>query len=485
MKGLFVLRSCLAAATTLFVLASASARADDPPGDLLPKVAPAEPEPPTPASTATPPAPAPATSPPPTPAAPKPLDVREPPFADKDFSWLNGSNRQPESLLHVGPTILSLYVDVFYAYQFNHPIDHTIFPTTVAPRFNEIGLNLASVGIELPPNAIDSSGGGPIGQFSLQYGDFVQAVSGQDTTVKRGFFLANEALQAVRTASAGWHFHVLHGVNLEFGVFPSYMGMESYLPQENWNYTHPFVSDFTPYYFYGGRAQMYLTASVKLELWVVNGWQTYGQWQEAKSGGYLLNWRPTERLVFANIIYIGQTEPTDPGAIRYYTDNFAQFQYFKNPKGFFTSSALCVVADGGYQSRTTAPSGGMTGYSLTHRTEFGDGWAVTLRGDLYYDPTRAVTTHLPIGSPYTIPDATSPFLGDGFTTTLDYLPSPWLLTRLEYSHRVANVPFFSGPRGITGNGPDGTVNTSHDAPLFTPDLVKSDDRIVANVTLRL
>ena len=28
------------------------------------------------------------------------------------------------------------------------------------------------------------------------------------------------------------------------------------MPQENWNYTHPFVSDFTPYYFAGSRTQM-------------------------------------------------------------------------------------------------------------------------------------------------------------------------------------------------------------------------------------
>ena len=43
--------------------------------------------------------------------AQKPLDLREPPFADKDYSWLNGNNRQPESLLKIGPTVLSLYVD--------------------------------------------------------------------------------------------------------------------------------------------------------------------------------------------------------------------------------------------------------------------------------------------------------------------------------------------------------------------------------------
>jgi hypothetical protein len=432
------------------------------------------------------PTPAPQTPPaPPPPAATQPLDLRDPPFSHKDFSWLNGSNRQPESLLKVGPTVLSLYVDAFYAWDFSQPVDHTIFPTTTAPRHNEIGFNLASVGLELPPNAIDSPSGGPVGQLSLQYGAITETTGGQDATVNRGFFLSRTALQSIRTASAGWHFHVLHGVNVEFGIFPSYVAMESYLPQENWNYTHPFVSDFTPYYFYGGRAQAYLTADVKLELWVVNGWQTFGQWNEGRAGGYLLNWRPTERFTIANVVYVGQEEETDPRAVRYYTDNYAQLQYFKSPTGIVTSSAICLVADVGDEARTVRPGGVMTGYSFTHRTELAGGFAFTVRGDVYYDRTRALTTQLPLGSPYVLPEGQSPFLGGGLTTTLDYLPSPWLLWRLEYAHRAANVPFFSGHGGITGNGPDGTVNTAANAPPFTPDLQKTDDRIVANVTLRL
>ena len=59
----------------------------------------------------------------------------------------------------------------------------------------------------------------------------------------------------MQQAAVGWHFHELHGINAEAGIFPSYVGLESYLPEENWAYTHAFMSDFTPYYFYGGRAQ--------------------------------------------------------------------------------------------------------------------------------------------------------------------------------------------------------------------------------------
>jgi hypothetical protein len=69
-------------------------------------------------------------------------------------------------------------------------------------------------------------------------------------------------------------------------------------------------------------------------------------------------------------------------------------------------------------------------------------------------------------------------------TTLDYWPSPWLLTRLEFSHRIANQPYFSGSGGITGPNGELPVNAAA-AATFTPDLRYSDNRIVFNVTLRL
>ena len=79
----------------------------------------------------------------------KPLDVREPPFGEFDFDWMNGNNTQPQSLLGMGPVTWSLYVDTYYAWQFRRPIDHTIFPTTTAPLHDEISLNLAHIGVDV------------------------------------------------------------------------------------------------------------------------------------------------------------------------------------------------------------------------------------------------------------------------------------------------------------------------------------------------
>jgi len=405
----------------------------------------------------------------------KPLDEREPAYGAGDFSWLNGGNRQPDSLLKWGPVTGSVFVDTYYAFQFSQPIDHTIFQTTTAPRQNEIALNLVALGVDV------SGLNGPIGRLYLQAGSNVDTDWGQDASTRRGQFLTLGTFAPVQQAAAGWHFHALHGVNVEGGIFPSYFALESYLPQENWNYTHPFVSDFTPYYFAGVRTQIFLQQNTKLELWLVNGWQTFGQWHETRAGGYQFNIRPSERLSINHSTYAGKDQPLDPHAVRLYADNFVQWQWLKG--GPVKSSALALVADVGWEHRSLSPSGVMTGGSLSNRVEFDQRWAACARADIFYDRTQALVIQLPLGSPYSLPDKGA-FLGGGLAATFDFLPSPWLLFRLEYAHRWSNIPYFSGPGGIAGPGGVAPVDAAA-AASFTPDLRKSDDRVVANATLRL
>jgi hypothetical protein len=323
---------------------------------------------------------------------------------------------------------------------------------------------------------------GPTGRLYLQYGSTVETIAGQDTTTTRGFFLTNRLLQIVQQAAAGWHFHWLHGVNVELGIFPSYLGLESYLPEENWAYTHAFVADATPYYFFGFRGQVFLTARMKMELWAVNGWQTFGQWHEGRAGGYLWNWRPSEWLSIVNSVYVGQEAHFDPDSLRVYSDNDIQVRYYDN-KGasFLRSLAFSLVGDVGYERRGNAPSGPMGGVSLSVGWEWTVRGRSTLRADFFYDQTQAISPRFPVGSVYPW-SGTNPFSAAGLAATLDFWPSPWLLTRLEASHRVANQPLFSGPGGITG--PTGQ-QTPAAVPGFAPDLRRNDDRILFNVTLRL
>ncbi len=172
----------------------------------------------------------------------------EAPFSG-DFTWMNGQSRQKSFPLDFSKAItLSLYLDVFYAWSFNHPLDNTLTGTASTSRHNEFQINLGSIGFDWNYRNV-------VGRLSLQAGTVLNVVQDLDGTAKRGRGLSIEDLRYIREATLGYHFDVMHGVNVEGGIFMSYIGLESYLLAENWNYTRSVASDHTPFYFQGVRAQ--------------------------------------------------------------------------------------------------------------------------------------------------------------------------------------------------------------------------------------
>ncbi len=189
-------------------------------------------------------------------------------------------------------------------------------------------------------------------------------------------------------------------------------------------------------------------------------------------------------LSLVNSVYAGQEVKDDPDSLRLYSDNNVQVRYLKRDGAtFLRSAAISLVGDIGWEHRSNAPSGPMGGVALANRWDWTERWKSTLRGDFLYDATQAISPKFPVGSVYPWM-GTNPFLAAGITATLDFWPSPWLVTRVEWSHRIANQPLFSGPGGITGPGGE-LPTTPAQTASFTPDLRYTDDRILFNVTLRL
>ena len=197
----------------------------------------------------------------------------------QDITWMNGQSRQREFPLanlakHVA---FSLYVDTYFAYATQRPSDHTLVGSASVGRHGEFQLNLASVGAEWSYRRV-------IGRLSLQTGSMLNIVQDQDGSVTRGRNLTTENLRNIREATVGYHWDKASGLNLEAGIFMSYIGLESYLLAENWNYSRSLVCDFTPFYFQGVRLQFFPNARWKIEPWVMNGWQTYGAWNDSAVG---------------------------------------------------------------------------------------------------------------------------------------------------------------------------------------------------------
>jgi hypothetical protein len=64
---------------------------------------------------------------------------------------------------------------------------------------------------------------------------------------------------------------------------------------------------------------------------------------------------------------------------------------------------------------------------------------------------------------------------------IQYMPVEQVTYDLEFNHRQANEPYFAGHGGVTS--PDGYTTTATPAG-WRPDLVKSDDRIIAALLVR-
>lgn len=409
------------------------------------------------------------------------------PFDGMDLTWINGQNRQMDfPLLLKGPqgeTIVTgvAYLDTYINYDFNNPIDNTHTISSTIGRNNEFTLNLASVGIETNYKNI-------IGRIWLQYGQMASIIQDLDATTQRGRNTSVNNLRNIREAAAGYHFNQWHGINVEMGIFMSYIGLESYVTQENWSYQRSMVCDFTPFYFSGARVQMFPSRKFKTELWLLNGWQSYNSWNKGLGIGNSNYYRPNENLQLVANFYYGNDSRADTN--RFHHDNSIVARYYKNKQSNgISQAALSLNTHYGFQDGAGAkPSNQyMFGSSLANRVWFcKNKLALTLRGDFVKNPGLYLAFSPSAVSPNDFTDAIGNDPKQDLTiyqgtATFDVMPNDLVTFRLEYRYRNSNKPYFAGRGGTTS--PDGWADTS--TQDWRPDLVRNDSSLTLAVNFRL
>ncbi len=415
-------------------------------------------------------------------AADAPAEDKGEPFAWGDFTWMNGQSRQKTFPLTAwgGAVTPSVYVDVNYAYSMNHPRDNTLTGCASIARHNELALNLASIGLDWNYKHV-------IGRLSLQYGNTLNIVQDLDPSVARGRSLSS--LRYIREAAVGYHFDAMRGINVEAGLFSSYIGLESYLLAENWNYSHSLVGDHTPFYLQGIRAQFFPTARLKIEPWLMNGWQTYGKMNLAPSGGLALRWSPSEGVSLIANFYLGTDTKGVDDRLRFHSDHSVNFRYFDRPGTRFISKAAFSVNNHiGFESGGIDSSGAplpgpgqahMLGSALASRVWFmRDLLALTVRPEVFSNPTSYLAQYAPPG--FATGPGTKPLQVWGITGTFDVMPTDFFSLRFEAIYRKANVPYFAGPGGTTS--PSGFQPTP---AAFTPDAVDAQTLLTVAANFRL
>jgi hypothetical protein len=457
---------------------------------------------------------APPVAPPPAPAASEPPPEEKPaePFAFADFGWLNGSNRQHKALLDTPIFTGSFLLDFNYTTTAHNPIDNTATGSTAVSRNNEFTLAFMGFGG-------DFHYGHARGRLMLQYGMRSTIVPRNDFSSFHGQLDLQTALRYISEAYGGYHWDALNGINLDMGIFMSYVGLFSYDNFENWMYIPSYTSDNTPWFFNGFRLQIFTSDKLKIEPWLINGWQTYGRFNEMPGVGYQLLWRPVGWFSVLSNGYVGWDAQDNPGRFRFHSDDSAEVKYFDDPlAAFFDKAALSVTFDlGGEQGDGVTPFGGsgteghcttntpceqqfLSGMAYNRFWFLHDTFAFTFGGGFLHNPGRYLSLFptgvaSPIPQPLSIygiqytpvsPNAYDGNLGTKFDAWdaefgFQYMPNENVTYGLEFNHRKASVPYFAGHGGVTS--PDGYITTAV-PPGWRPDLSDNDDRVVFSGLVR-
>lgn len=423
------------------------------------------------------------------------------PFEGMDITWMNGQSRVKNSILtlkdkETGETILTGtgYLDADFNYNLANPIDNTHTISSTIGRHNEFHINLASVGVDVAYKNM-------IGRILLQYGAMLNIVQDLDPSVNRGRNTGITNLKFIREGAAGYHFNKWYGINLEAGIFMSYIGLESYMVQDNWCFQRSSVCEFTPFYFQGARLQIFPTKKIKQEFWLLNGWQSYNSFGKTPGIGSSTYWRPNENMQFvANFYYGNDTQNPDTlgnqsRRIRFHHDNSIVGRYFNRPhsKGL-SQMAFSINSHYGFEKgrdigdTITPQNHFMYGTSICNRIWFyKNKIAFTLRGDVVSNGGAYLAFSPSSVSPNDFTDEialrpNNPLKIGQITTTFDIMPTDYTTFRIEYGHRQSNIPYFAGHLGTTS--PSGWVNGPTTAIPWRPDLRKTDNRITLVMNFR-
>lgn len=409
------------------------------------------------------------------------------PFAFADFTWLNGNARTKEVPLDTKFFTPEIRADIAYIYDFSHPKDDTIGGSSEVFRAQEFQVTQLGVGGDFHYDNVQA-------RVMTQFGMYSATTPRNDASPARGNWDLDTAYRYISEAYGGYHINALHGINVQAGIFMSYIGLFSYYNFDNWSYQPSYVSSNTPWFFNGMRVQIFPTEHLKIEPWFINGWQSYGRFNNRPGFGAQILWRPNASWsILGNQYFLGEDALNTPGRVRYHTDDSVEYKYYDKPENLIDKAAFSLTGDLGcehgggvscYGNSTKGPKQDFLGFMFYNRLWFHrDRYGLTLGGGRINNPGRYLVLLPPIngataasGTPYFTENPGDPYKAWDASATIDYMPSQYITFRWEFDHRAASVPYFTGPGGITPSGGN-TGPAGSGVNGFTPDLRKIENRI--------
>jgi hypothetical protein len=436
------------------------------------------------------------------------------PFSDADWTWLNGNPRTKNIFWDSKFFTPEIRADTTYTYDFNRPADHSMGGSSEIFRSQEVQVEQLGVGGDFHYDNVRA-------RLMTQFGMYSATTPRNDGSPGHGEWDLDTAYRYVSEAYGGYHFNVLHGINVDAGIFMSYIGLFSYYNFDNWAYQPSYVSSNTPWFFNGVRVQIFPTAHLKIEPWFINGWQSYASANHRPGVGGQLKWTPKPWInIISNNYGLGHDDLFVPNRGRIHTDDSVEVKYYDQPVKTLDKMAFSFTGDmgcefGGGVSCHGGTKGGpkqsFLGYMLYNRFWFKkDLYGLTVGGGAINNPGRYLVLLPPINgetaisaasnSPYFTENPGNPFKAWDSSITFDWMPKQYITFRWEFTHRHANVPYWSGQGGITPPGgnngfpsqyacmngsPSLTIaGCSGNGGVWSPDLRRSENLIDLDILVK-
>ncbi|PJZ70979.1 hypothetical protein CH373_00100 [Leptospira perolatii] len=359
----------------------------------------------------------------------------------KSIEPIENPNQKEKGKLLSGPyeAKFGFFIDTYYNNNLNRPRNTRERDfTTQAVRNNEFNINLAHLEGTITSERFR-------GRVAIQFGTSVNAnYAAESTTEKTSnqFSVRNmqETYGGLKFGKSTW---------VDAGIYLSHIGYESWISHDNFVYTRSLSLDYVPYYISGVRLHHDLGQKFSFELHVINGWQIVTDNNRDVSGGFRIEWKPTNTFFLRWNTFMGNENPSQVAKeMRYYNNFVTEWK----PSDSLT---LAASFDVGYQERAYEkdliylPSGPTyiqkdsnafrQWYSgnLWIGYRFLQDWRIGTRIERFVDREQVVAST----------GTRDGFQTGGGTVTLDYNPDPAILARLTYQYRRSMDPIFAYSSG--------------------------------------
>jgi len=211
------------------------------------------------------------------------------------------------------PITISGYVEAYYNYDFNRPLNNTMPPFLYNfTRDNEVNLNLGYIKASYNSDKVR-------GNFTFATGTYMNANYSAEPGLLKNIYEANIGVR-LSAKSNLW---------LDAGVLPSHIGWESAVGKDNPTLSRSLAAENSPYFETGAR----LSYTSKSEKWylsalILNGWQRIQRvdGNTTPAFGTQVTFKPSSKIILNSSTFIGNDKPDSVKRMRYFHDFYGAFQ---------------------------------------------------------------------------------------------------------------------------------------------------------------